>query len=381
MSDKDARAMRVVVLSGRPEHGAKLVAEAIAEALSRVAGEDERGGSIPPDAAPESSAESLLQRADAAVVLDPGSLERARAAGTTLCAAVLPSFDIAWGGDLAEADRIIVSHQLLVPSVVERGAPRDRVVVGGVVGPKGYVPPADRRALRAAAGLSADATVVLVPTATFEEEDATSLLVQLSLVRSGTVFLFDVERDVETAEMLRRRAPAHGLRSHMFSSGPHSHELWQLADVVVGRPRGWEISQALAVGAPVVVVPAGRMGVNAAATLEELGVARGADRVATLAVAIDAALEPAWLEVARSKIVALEIGGAAKRVAAAVRDAWERRLETASFAARGLPIGLERLGGDRRASTQRKTLPETPAARDDIEQRLDKELADLKKRL
>lgn len=370
------RALRIVVLDGRGDPYAGSVTATIAQALSTDAGgEDKRPGDR------SATPEALLHDADAAVVLDDGSLQRAREAGTPLCVALLPGFDASWAGDLAEADCVLVAHERLVAQAVRRGAAREDVRVTGCVSPAGFEPPTDRPGARAQAGVDHQGSLVLVPAAVLEEHGTEPVLIQLALASEGVAFLFDVDNDPEAAEELRRTVPAHGLNAWMFAEERGSSRWWQLADVVLARPRGYEVARALAVGAPLVLLPPGRSDAAAVDALEAAGVAREADVLATLAVTIEAALEAPALAEARAAVMALEVQASGERIAEAVREAWKEREEAGVGAQpRGLPHGLERLASreSQRPVARRSS---APPREDDLEARIDRELAELKKRL
>jgi hypothetical protein len=382
MSDSDAtpavgsREMAsVVVLDGREDEHAARVTAAIAAALAGESGPTDTPSA---PAGGGAAVDRVISEADAAVVLDADSLAVAREAGVPFCVAVFPGFDLRFAGDLAAADRVVVAHESLVDEVVRRGALRGRIDVTGPVAPEGFAPCDDVAALRQDVGLPVDRPLVLVPTAALEEWGQQALFVQLSLVSPEVGFLFDVGRDAAAAEELRELVPLHGLTAWMFADGDvrESSRFWQAVDLVLARPRGYEVARALGVGVPLVLLPPGRSAAYAADALEATGAAEEADVIATLAVAVDAALEPETLGRARAASRALEASRAAARVAACVREAWaERSRATDREAARGLPHGLEALTGQER--------PESKARRDtdDIEARIDRELAELKKRL
>ena len=377
MTDRaNERALRIVVLDGRGDEHANEVTAAIAHALESEQQADPATDGRGTDAA--ATPQALLHAADAAVALDSGSLARAREAGALLCVAVLPGFDGGWAGDFADADRVFVAHDSLVASVVRRGAHRDAVSVVGPIAPVGYTPVADKNALRAELGIDVESPLVLVPADVLEDEGADAVMIQLSLVSRDVAYLFYVDGDAETAEELRRLAPAHGLTGWMFADERGAERYWQIADVVVGRARGYEVTRALAVGAPVVLLPPGRSDAGTVKAIEDAGVGRDADVLATLAVTLEASLETAALRDAREAIAALEMDQSAERLAAAVRDAWSRRSQAgAAREPRGLPHGLERLPRER--SKPRHS--SVPPASDDIEARIDRELAELKKRI
>lgn len=405
--------MRIVVLDGQSDPYAAKVTASIARALDVGAGpgapasEDAArvdtagggsdrpsagGGLVPragladrPDLASE---DDIVHAADAAVVLDPGSLARATDAGVALSVVVFPSFDLAWGGDLGAADRVIVAHERLVPEAVRRGAPRGAVEVSGPVAPLGYEVPVDRGALRLELVGDHHGPLVLVSAAAIAEHGAQAVMVQLALVEDGAGFLFDVGRDAEAADTIRRLAPLYDLGAWIFAEEPGCERYWQLADVVIGRARGYEVNRALAVGAPLVLLPPGRSDALAARTLEALGVGSDAEVLATLAVAVDRALREDALEDARHEIAALDMAGAASRIAVAVRGAWDSRAADGLRPRRGLPQGLEALPRDEQAPLASASVsantdrPGRPLDRvDDLEGRIERELEALKRKL
>jgi len=392
----DAKTMRIVVLDGRSDPYAAKVTASIATALDTAqSGGRSRGEAAADatDAGPPLAREPLtgpvadddvVHAADAAVILDPGSMARAAEAGVGLSVVVFPSFDLAWGGDLADADRVVVAHESLVAEAIRRGAPRGRVDVAGPVAPLGFEVPEDRVQLREDLVDGAAGGIVLISAAALEEHGVQAIMVQLTLVQEGTAFLFDVGRDAETAETIRRLAPVHDLRAWLFAEVPGCERYWQLADAVVGRSRGYEVNRALAVGAPLVLLPPGRSDALAARTLEALGVGSDAEVLATLAVAIDRALEADNLEDARRAIAGLDIPGAAGRIAGGVRAAWEERRAAGPVRRRGLPHGLEALprqdsGGPPIAPSERPGSGRGEL--DDLEGRIERELDALKRKL
>ncbi len=378
---------RVVVLGRAQSRFAEAVVRTIARALAGE-GADE-ADKTPVPAGPDSRApqtQGVLQMADAVVALDPSSLEHARSLGVEVVVAVLPGLDIAWAEGIANADCIAVGHALLAEEVIRRGAPRGRVVVTGIVPPEGHAPPSDRDALRRRYAIPEGARIVLAPIAALDDEAIAPLLVQLSLVAGKVTVLFDVGDDPEIAEMLRRSVPGHGIDARMFADGPDAAELWQLADVVLVRARGPEAVRALSVGAPLLVLGRSRMEDPATQVVVTSGVGQVVDALATLAVALDASLEPAKLAERRAAIQKLDLDGAARRVAECVQDAWRRRREALGPSLKGLPVGLERIRDEPTADGVRDshvpTVPPGPGPRDDdMEKRIDAELEALKKRL
>ncbi len=371
----NARRLQIVVLDARPGPPDG-VTEAIATALANEPGINTARASEAPAVAAASEAHARLHQADAAVALDSASLERARDAGIPLCGVVFPAFDLAWAEDLGRADLILVAHPSLADALVARGVSRAALEVVGPVAPAGWTPASDRLVVRAEVGLPHSGLVVVVPAAVIDEEGPTSLLVQLGLV-GGATFLFDVGQDIETAETLRRVAPAHGISGYLFAQSSETPRYWQAADMAIARSRGGEISRALAVGAPVLLLPSGRTDEVAAASLAATGAAVRAESMATLAVSLEQALEPSALHAARAAVSALDAPGTAERIAHVVRQGWEQRRDAGQLLPRGLPSGLEKL-------------PDRPLARPsthpgadgrDLDERIEAELKALKKKI
>ena len=308
----------------------------------------------------------------AAVALDSDSLEHACQQGAGHCVAVPLAFDARWD-DFGSADQVLLAHDRLVAVAVSRGARRSRVVVVGPIAPSGFEPASDRAAVRAELGIEGSWPLVLVPGTLVAAEGPVPLLLQLGLIDEEAHYVFDVGRDAVVADALRDQAPAHDLRAHMVATGEAAGRAWQAADLVLGHPLGSEIALALAVGAPMVLLPGGRQGAAAGDALEASGVALEADALATLAVTLDQALGADALAGARQAVVDLHVEGSAERAARVMmREAMARDSRGPK---RGLPKGLEALGelGDAPDAA--------PAPDSDLEARIDAELLELKSRL
>jgi hypothetical protein len=335
------------------------------------------------------------------VVLDSAGIEAARENGAPFVAAVFPTFDVGWGGDLAGADCVVVAHEALVPDLVRRGVRRSSIVVARPIAPGGWAPAADREAARARAFAGATGPegkldpakpVVVVAADAIADDDLGGLLVQLALVTAPATFLFDVGDDVTLANDLRRLAPAHGLHGAIFAGGEAGLSHWQLADVALVPARGEEAVLGCAVGAGLVVIGGGRTGSAAAAWLAT-GAARVADVTPAIAAALELSLVPATIAAARQAALTLDAAGGASRAAAAITEAWRARRVAGMTVPRGLPVALERLpdpdapmrldggdgggGGDRR----RDGSGSGKSGEADLDSRVETELAALKRRL
>lgn len=376
-----------VVLVEREEPDARRIAAALRRALERggeepeVAEEPAAGGpaiALPAEEEEDGApAAPRLEGADVAVVLDAASAARARAAGVPQVVAMLPFLTVDWDGEL-DADLVLVPHEALIPDAVERGAPRARVRSVGPVAPEGWGPAEDRVALRDGLELAPETPAVVVRAAALDRDDLAPALVQLSLARRPTAWLFDVGLDADLARALRRHVPGYGLDARMFADGPEALRAYQAADVVLGRLEGPEAIRAFAVGAALATVAPARGQLRLAHVVETSGLATVADAAATLAVTVDAACDREALDAGRRRSAALDAAGGAERAATLVRDLVRGELGAAGPAA-GLPRGLERLSEPDEAK-RREAAPEPPS-RADEDRSVDEELAALRKRL
>jgi hypothetical protein len=358
---------------------------ALATALGRELGEpDEERESVEPGGSfialpvlDEAGPVARLDRARVAVALDAASVRRAREAGVPRVVALLPRLSVE--GEL-DADLVIVAHEGLIEDVVGRGVPPSRVRNLGPVAPDGWAPASDRDALRTSLALRTDVPWIVVRASSFEADPAATL-VQLSLVRVDPVWLFDVGGDPELARTLRQRVPGYGLDAVMFADGAEALRAYQAADAVLGRIEGPEVIRALAVGAAVVTLPPRGDQVRLAHVLETSGVAEVADAAATLAVSLDRVLEPEHLAEARAAVGGLAAPEGVRRVAGVVRQLARGELPIGGA---GLPVGLERLS---ELEASRPARPERPEpgpsrpGRDDVDAKVDEELAALRRRL
>ncbi|MCB9667545.1 MAG: hypothetical protein H6715_05430 [Myxococcales bacterium] len=337
--------LRVVVLSSSDDSNERLIAEAIADAM--LVGNPKGGPGSAVAAAPQSLAEGILLEADAALVLDAPSLRQALEAGVAMCAVVLPSFDVMWPGSLSEADCVYVVHETLIPEVLNRGAKKEHVHVIGPIAPKRFSHVKDdvRSAREAEFGLVETTPIVLVPTSGLDAMDLGMALTQLAQVKSNVQFLFDVDDDVQAAEALRREVPGRGIQGRMFADRGRAPEYWQLAQVVMTRPRSTDVLKALAVGAGLVLPKPGRGDGQAAKLLCEIGVAHAVNQDMAIASTIETAIAPAAIERTRRHIEALDMQSGARRLAEHIRLRWDGGFGKAASSQRprGLPKGLEAL--------------------------------------
>jgi len=268
---------------------------------------------------------------------------------------------------------VVVPHRRLGDELERRGMPRSRIVELPFWPPKGFVRDPDAAARRKGLGL---ASRVVVVSGRLVEEVGASLLIQLALV-ADTSFLVDVAMDPELARALRRSLPAYELDAWLFAGGDDAATYWQLADIVLAAPESDELARALGVGAGLCLLGSAR-GVNE--LVEAARLARCAT-VTTLAVDLETLLLPEGLKASRLEVEALT-GGSAEGFWGAVGELVEAvRTEPAA----GLPDGLERIlpfSGEIVESTPRPDIaPKSPPGPSDLDDRINDELAALKRSL
>jgi hypothetical protein len=209
------------------------------------------------------------------------------------------------------------------------------------------VSPDEAPALRERFGLERDGPLVLAVSHGLGPELLAGALLQLSLCaeraapgssrpggRCGeTGFLFDVARDDEGAELLRRRAGLYGVRAQMFGKVDEAAQLWGACSLVVARPHVYVEQRALALRLPLIALEPGEGAeLEAARVWAGRQIGRCATRVSTLAAELELALAPGWLAAARQRIGEVSRRSAATDVArlvAQVRADAERVLAEA----------------------------------------------------
>lgn len=359
----------VVLESGRHDF-LRSIADAISDALRdpTPAPAGETVGPTVRIALPDADPPRDPEGADAVIALDAHSLARAIELRVPMRVAWVAWLDPDWEDVIARADLVVVAHHALADAMIAIGAPRARVRVGPMVAPHGSA--LDRVAARAALGIDPDVPVVIVPSEVIGD-DLTGMLLQLALARDGIRFLFDVGRDAQMADSLRRRA---AFAAHMFADGPVAERAWTAADRALARVDGAELLRALAHDvAPILAPPRAALAMVARSLARE-GLATVAASEATLAVAIDEACTRGAIDAARAALAALDPATGAQRLAALVRAAIDER--SGARLPDGLPRGLEPIGPPPGGSS----LPEAPppGGTDDA---IERELQALRERL
>jgi UDP-N-acetylglucosamine:LPS N-acetylglucosamine transferase len=224
--------------------------------------------------------------------------------------------DPAWAR--TAVDRLSVADEVQAREALELGLPAECLVPSGIPVCGGFssVSPDEKEALRRRFDLPTDRPLVLVITHGVEHDQLTGALFQLSMVGERASLLFDVARDDEGAELLRRRAKLYGLQARMFGKVDEAGELWATADVVVSRTHTYVEQRALAMRMPMVhLLPRGDFERETARIWAERGVGRAVDHMATLAAELEMQLAPTAMSESRQTIGEISRRGAAGEVA------------------------------------------------------------------
>jgi hypothetical protein len=274
--------------------------------------------------------------------------------------------DPGWGR--VAVDRLSVADPTQAEAALGLGLPAEILVPCGIPVCGGFssVPPEEREAHRRRFGLPTDRPVVLCVTHGLGEETLTGALFQLSMIGERATLLFDVARDEDGAELLRRRAGLYDLAAHMFGKVEEGALLWGASDVVLARPHLYVEARALALRLPLVtLLPDEDEERATAAAWSARGIGRTVESLSTLAAELELQLAPAAVASARQAMTEVSRRSAAAEVArfiAQVRAQSEQILnesrqrvtapppEPAPAAEPGTkgplePIGVSRAGG------------------------------------
>ena len=343
--------------------------------------------------------------ADLLVVLDPSQLARATATGVDVIA-VAPRFDLPFS-ELSRVAAVVVASDRAAAEARRRGAPPDAVHLVGPLspdappedsgpedaGPEDSGPeaattqngPADgvaepEREVAAHAGRT-----VIVSKRLLDDHGANAVLVQLGLVSGDVQFLFDVDLDAKVAAQLRELVPVYALRAAMFARTADASRYWGLGQLALVAPDTDDAVRAVRARLACVAVLDGARGALAAEALEAAGIARSVGALATLAVEIDGALAERRLKDAQAAAARIDVAGAPARVFSVANEVWNAALARRRSVPDGLPRTIEILSrGDTPADVEPsgpETRPGSRADGDDLDDRIERELAELKKRL
>ena len=253
------------------------------------------------------------KRPDVVVALDPvaaAAVDAWRGKGLLRAplVGVVPGLTIEPAWAATAVDRLSVADEVQGEEALELGLPEECPVPCGVPVCSGFssVQPDDKAPLRARFHLPKDRQTLLVVTDGFGDDEITGALFQLSMLSDRVTLLFDVARDDDAADLLRRRASIYGVQARMFGKVDEAGMLWGACDAVLARPHLYVEQRAVALRLPVVAfMPNDQMAQARAALVERRGVGVQVHNLATLAAQIDTVLQPDRLKKATQTLAAV----------------------------------------------------------------------------
>ncbi len=250
--------------------------------------------------------------------------------------------DPAWAS--TAVDRLSVVDETQAEAALDQGLPAECLVPCGVPVCGGFssIQPDDKEPLRKAFDLPVGRPVVLVVTDGLDSDQLTGALLQLGMVAENATLMFDVARDDEAADLLRRRAGLYGIKARMFGKVEEAGQLWAAADAVVARPLAYVEQRVIPNRLPLICLhPRGEAEQQAARCYRDQGVGAVVEHPATLAAEVEMLLQPDTLQQARQRMQQMSKVKAADDVArlvAQVRVNAEQILaETRTVAERPAP--------------------------------------------
>ena len=211
--------------------------------------------------------------------------------------------DPAWAR--TAVDRLSVVDEVQAEAALDGGLPAECLVPCGVPVCGGFSSsqPDDKEPLRKAFDLPVGQPLVLVVTDGLNSDQLTGALLQLGMVAEKAALLFDVARDDEAADLLRRRANLYGIKARMFGKVDEAGQLWAAADVVVARPLIYVEQRAVPNRLPLICLhPQGETEQAAARCFQDRGIGAVVTHPATLAAEVELLLQPDALQEARQRM-------------------------------------------------------------------------------
>ena len=306
---------------------------------------------------------------DVAVTFDPiatSALSSARddAPRPTPVVAVVSELQPSEEWAATDADRYLTIDNQAAVALADMGIDGGRVMPIGAVCELTFAAAgkSDKKQLRDQFKLG-QRQVVLLHVDGMGYEVTAQIALQLSLIDTKALFLFDAGSDVEAATALRRQVPTLGLDAKLFGQTEDTPLFWRTADIIVAKPTDSAVARAYVLGAFLISFMPEEDSRPLAAAMEE----RRRGSTANNALLLSSALEP-WLGKRRKedRLVGQDGAGTAANIAwivaeeradvleerhAAARASTQERVHAATSAAEAAArtsaaaSGLEDLGG------------------------------------
>lgn len=201
--------------------------------------------------------------------------------------------DLEPGQDWAatDADRYLTIDAQAAVTLADLGIDGARVLPIGAICELAFATAGkhDKKALRDKFNLG-QRQVVLLHVEGLGYELAAQLILQLSLIETKALFLFDAGTDADAAAALRRQVPTLGLDAKLFGETEDAPLLWRTADIIVAKPTDSNVARAFVLGAFLISFMPDDNRRPVATAMEE----RRRGTIANNALLLSSALEP-WL--------------------------------------------------------------------------------------
>jgi UDP-N-acetylglucosamine:LPS N-acetylglucosamine transferase len=247
--------------------------------------------------------------------------------------------DPAWAR--TAVDRLAVADEIQAEEALDLGLPPECLVPVGVPVCGGFSSPSydERDQYRQRFGLPADRPVVLTVTHGLELDQLSGVLFQLSMLADRMALMFDVAKDDDGADLLRRRARLYEVPARMFGKVEEAGELWAASDVVLARPHLYVEQRVVPQRIPLICLhPQGELERKRARVYSQRGIGREVHNPATLAAEVELLLRPGPLQEARQKLAEItrrvaaddlarlvaQVGAQAEQILAETREALQR---------------------------------------------------------
>lgn len=146
-------------------------------------------------------------------------------------------------------DRYFVSRELVAQELEAAGIEREKITVSGIPVSLVLAGPLTREEARNAWSIAADEIAVLVFTSALNLSKTTDLLKDLLRVKGKLRYLISAGKDADKEQKLKQFC-ANDNRFTIFGFSTRVAEMMKASDLLISKPGGLSVSEALAVGLP-----------------------------------------------------------------------------------------------------------------------------------
>lgn len=152
-------------------------------------------------------------------------------------------------------DIFVVPCEEIFDYLVRRGVPREKIRLYGISISPRFCEPKDRNLLREKLGIGREDPVVLVMGGGFGLGPVKHLIRSFSLNLSSVHLLVVAGKNRALRSAIKRMVDEFEIRAHVFGFVENMEELMEVADVVITKPGGLSIAEALTKGLPLLITP------------------------------------------------------------------------------------------------------------------------------